>query len=64
MSVTRIRYTEKRTVNGVEVELNCLDEMEYNGEWRDASEYRIIRDGNIIGTYVGWPSDSDIVKLL
>jgi len=60
MSLPRkIRYIEKRTIDGVGYDIHTISNMEYNGQWIDAG-FDVICDGKFIASFIGWPTDSDI----
>ena len=58
----RVKYTETRTVDGVEFSVLCLERMEYSGEWV-AGGYRVLV-GEKVKWFVGWPSNSDLKNIL
>lgn len=59
----KIKYSEQKTVGGFEVTVNCIQEMNYSGEWESAG-WDIVFFGKVIGNYCGYPISSDIQKLL
>jgi len=59
----RVKYSEQRKVDGVEVTIKCLEDMNYSGEWESAG-YDILVSDKKIGWFWGWPANTDIKSIL
>jgi hypothetical protein len=59
----KIKATEKRIIDGVEVTINTLASLDYDGTEQPAG-FDITVDHIILQNLIGWPTDDDIRKYL
>lgn len=59
----RIVSRETRTVNGITVEVQGIERLEYTGEWA-SDGFHVILNGQRLGCFWGWPVNDDIEKIL
>ena len=63
MPITKIRSEEIRKINGFDIIVKYIDMLEYNGLWHHDS-YKAFLGLKYIGNYIGYPTDSDLKKLI
>lgn len=64
METTRVtKSVEPRPIDGVRVFVKGMREMSYGGKWED-SGYDIVVDDKVVHNFFGWPTDSDIRRVL
>lgn len=64
METTRVtKSTEPRMIDGVRVFVKGVSEMSYEGTWED-SGYDIVVDDKVLRNFYGWPTDTDIRRVL
>lgn len=63
MPITKIRSEEIRKIAGLDIILKYIDMLEYDGLWRHDS-FQAFLGLKCIGEYIGYPTDSDLKKLV
>lgn len=61
---TRVRNKEIRKINERYFDVFAIDRMEYSGKWEPSGYELWDSDGKYIHTFIGWPTDSDILEIV
>lgn len=59
----RVKRTEIRKVQGIDVEVRTVETFTYQGEW-EPNGFEVFLGLKKIGHLYGWPTDSDLARLI